>query len=261
MASLRATALLPLAGPVAGQLVDVAVHQLELSLLVQVLADHPLGQLHGQLTHLPPELLERPLALRADLVLGPGHDLPRLVLRLGQEVLAHLVGGLPGLVDDLPGLGAGLPELLLVPPEGGLGVVPGLLGTLQVAADLLGPGPHGLVEAGERVPGQHPEHDDERQAPEDQLARLRQDGVVLFLLGLGGLPLGDHRAEHCVVHRSPYRMKARTNPISARASVKAIPRNIVVRTMPAASGWRAMASMARPTTSPMPIPGPMAARP
>src|SRR5919108_99923 len=146
-------------------------------------------------------------------------------------------------------------------PGQGLGVVPGLLGTLQVAADLLGPGPHGLVEAGERVPGQHPEHDDERQAPEDQLARLRQDGVVLFLLGLGGLPLGDHRAEHCVVHRSPYRMKARTNPISARASVKAIPRNIVVRTMPAASGWRAMASMARPTTSPMPIPGPMAARP
>ena len=29
-----------------------------------------------------------------------------------------------------------------------------------------------------------------------------------------------------------------TNPMRARASVKAMPRNIVVRTMPADSGWR-----------------------
>ena len=35
--------------------------------------------------------------------------------------------------------------------------------------------------------------------------------------------------------------KKTTKPISASASTKAMPRNIVVRTMPAASGWRAMA--------------------
>ncbi len=52
-----------------------------------------------------------------------------------------------------------------------------------------------------------------------------------------------------------------TNPMRASASVNAIPRNIVVRTMPAASGWRAMAVMALPTTIPMPMPGPMAAPP
>ena len=38
-------------------------------------------------------------------------------------------------------------------------------------------------------------------------------------------------------------MNARTNPKRARASVKAMPRNIVVRAMPAASGWRAMADL------------------
>src|SRR4029079_5828213 len=37
----------------------------------------------------------------------------------------------------------------------------------------------------------------------------------------------------------PMRMKT-TKPIRASASVKAMPRNIVVRTMPAASGWRAL---------------------
>src|SRR5262245_23333279 len=56
-------------------------------------------------------------------------------------------------------------------------------------------------------------------------------------------------------------MNDSTNPKSASASVNAMPRNIVVRTVPAASGWRAIAVMAFPTTSPMPMPGPMAAPP
>ena len=56
-------------------------------------------------------------------------------------------------------------------------------------------------------------------------------------------------------------MKARTKPKSASASVKAMPRNMVVRTMPADSGWRAIDEMALPTTRPMPMPGPMAAPP
>jgi hypothetical protein len=38
-----------------------------------------------------------------------------------------------------------------------------------------------------------------------------------------------------------YTKKNRTNPISARASVKAIPKNIVVLTIPAASGCLAIA--------------------
>src|SRR5436305_7531265 len=56
-------------------------------------------------------------------------------------------------------------------------------------------------------------------------------------------------------------VKARTNPNRASASVKAMPRNIVVRATPAASGWRDIAVMALPTTRPIPMPGPMAAPP
>ena len=59
----------------------------------------------------------------------------------------------------------------------------------------------------------------------------------------------------------PEMMNARTKPKSASASVNAMPRNIVVRTVPADSGWRAIAVMALPTTRPMPMPGPMAAPP
>ena len=46
--------------------------------------------------------------------------------------------------------------------------------------------------------------------------------------------MGDVDGEHGAPYR-PSRMKT-TKPISASASVKAMPRNIVVRTMPAASG-------------------------
>src|SRR6266540_5450438 len=56
-------------------------------------------------------------------------------------------------------------------------------------------------------------------------------------------------------------MKDRTNPNRARASIRPMPMNIVPRTRPAASGWRAMASTDLPISTPIPIPGPMAARP
>src|SRR5262245_37293014 len=65
----------------------------------------------------------------------------------------------------------------------------------------------------------------------------------------------------CRDEGQPEMMNASTNPNSASASVNAMPRNIVVRTVPADSGWRAIAVMALPTTRPMPMPGPMAAPP
>ena len=58
-----------------------------------------------------------------------------------------------------------------------------------------------------------------------------------------------------------YTKKNRTNPISASASVKAIPKNIVVLTIPAASGCLAIACTALPSINPIPIPGPIAASP
>src|SRR6266516_4361002 len=56
-------------------------------------------------------------------------------------------------------------------------------------------------------------------------------------------------------------MNDSTNPIRASASIRPMPMNIVPRTRPAASGWRAMASTDFPISTPIPIPGPMAARP
>src|SRR5438132_417658 len=56
-------------------------------------------------------------------------------------------------------------------------------------------------------------------------------------------------------------MNDSTNPIRASASIRPMPMNIVPRTRPAASGWRAMASTDLPIRMPMPMPGPMAARP
>src|SRR5882672_5510778 len=56
-------------------------------------------------------------------------------------------------------------------------------------------------------------------------------------------------------------MNENAMPNSASASIKPIPMNMVVRTWPAYSGWRAMASTDFPIKIPSPIPGPMAARP
>lgn len=59
----------------------------------------------------------------------------------------------------------------------------------------------------------------------------------------------------------PPARKNSTKPNSASASVNAMPKNIVVRTMPAASGCRAIAVIAFPMTYPIPMAGPIAASP
>ena len=46
-----------------------------------------------------------------------------------------------------------------------------------------------------------------------------------------------------------------------RISVNAIPMNMVVCSWLRSSGWRAIDSAVLPTMMPMPMPGPMAARP
>src|SRR4249919_2143728 len=56
-------------------------------------------------------------------------------------------------------------------------------------------------------------------------------------------------------------MNENAMPNSARASINPMPMNIVARTWPAYSGWRAMASTAWPIRTPSPTPGPIAASP
>src|SRR5690606_9678942 len=55
--------------------------------------------------------------------------------------------------------------------------------------------------------------------------------------------------------------KPATRPSSASTSTNATPMNIVARSCPATSGWRAMPSMVLPIRMPRPMPGPIAARP
>ena len=57
------------------------------------------------------------------------------------------------------------------------------------------------------------------------------------------------------------KMNGATRPISASASVSEKPIHMYSEMRPVASGCRAMASIAWPKTRPMPMPGPMAARP
>ena len=55
--------------------------------------------------------------------------------------------------------------------------------------------------------------------------------------------------------------KPAAKPSRPRASMRAAPMNMLVRSAPATSGWRAVPSCVLPTTMPMPMPGPIAARP
>ena len=123
-----------------------------------------------------------------------------------------------------------------------------------------------LLHAREEHPAhQHGEDDEGAEAPGD-LLELGEDRVEVvlgdLLVGLSSSAPAGARNEHVdVAPRSPVtgvrrsvtsaqanlRRMNTTKPISASASVKAMPRNIVVRTMPAASGWRAIASTDLPT--------------
>src|SRR5204863_5405584 len=136
-----------------------------------------------------------------------------------------------------------------------------LLGLVEPTADLGGPVVQALLDARPRHLRQHDEEDREGDSPPDDLVPRRQDRIGGFRL-LCRL-LSEH-GECQQMHGDSYvnlmRMKT-TKPMSASASVKAMPRNIVVRAIPAASGWRAIAVMALPTTMPMPMPGPTAAAP
>src|SRR6185436_6031764 len=85
--------------PAVRDLVDVVPDQLLVVVLVELLADDSAGELHGDLRHLGPELLEHAVALGADLLLRADEDLLRLLLRLRHQVSSELVRRLARLLD------------------------------------------------------------------------------------------------------------------------------------------------------------------
>src|SRR5216683_112418 len=224
-------------------------------LVLQRLTHDPAGQFHRQGAHLGPERVDGLLAVGLDLRLRRVDQ--ALLLRL--PLLAHLGDDpgalLPGLLTEPGRLVPGLGELLLVLLKQPVRLGLRLLGALDAALDFVGALLERLLDPRQQHLGQRAEDDEERDRADDQLGQVGDERVLrsaLRQMQHARLPLGP---------RSQVMKNGTAMPISASASVSAKPIHIYVVIMPAASGWRAIASMAWPKTRPMPMPGPMAARP
>src|SRR6266851_718788 len=224
-------------------------------LVLQRLTHDPAGEFHRQGAHLGPERVDRPPAVGLDLRLRRVH--PALVF--STCLLAHLGDDpgalLPGLLTEPGRLVPGLGELLLVLLKQPVRLGLRLLGALDAALDFVGALLERLLDPRQQHLGQRAEDDEERDRADDQLGQVGDERVLrsaLRQMQHARLPLGP---------RSQVMKNGTAMPISASASVSAKPIHIYVVIMPAASGWRAIASMAWPKTRPMPMPGPMAARP
>src|SRR5215217_8131326 len=237
------------------EVLDVLVDQAQLAVPVQGVADHPGGQLHGEGADLVAELADGLVALGPDGLAGPVQLAAGVGLGLGQQLAADPLSVGPGLVQDPPGLVLGLAQPPPVLLQQLLGLLAVLLGLFELALDV---GPAVLEGLVHRRPD-HPVHDEQQdqegdRAP-DELIRGRQNGVLLVLGRLLGQDVGEWHVP------SYWTTKARAKPNRARASTRARPMNISVRTWPADSGWREMPSTVLPTRKPMPMPGPSVPRP
>src|SRR5215211_1540416 len=237
------------------ELVDVLVDQAQLALPVQGVADHPGGQLDGQGADLVAELADGLVALGADGLAGPLELAVGVGLGLGQQVAPDPLGVGPGLVEDPLGLvlGVAQPPPVLLQQLVGLLALP--LGLLELALDV-GPAVlEGLVDRRPHRPVHEDQQDQEGDRAPDELIGRREDRARLPLGRLLGQDVGKWHVP------SYWTTKARAKPNRARASTRARPMNISVRTWPAASGWREMPSTVLPTRKPMPMPGPRVPRP
>src|SRR6266536_2897402 len=241
---------------VVAELLDVLVDQPELPLAVERVADHPGGELDRQRADLGPQLAHGTVALGPDRLASLGDHPLGLLLGLVHEVPAQPVGVGPALVDDALRLLLGTGQTLAVLPQQLLGLLALALRVLELPFDALGPLLERLVGAREREPPQQGEEHGERDDADDQLVHGGKDRVLR-------LPLrGDERGNGDENLGTPYLIaNASTKPKSASASTKARPMNIVVRTIAAASGCRAIPSSALPIRIPRQMPGPTAPRP
>src|SRR3954452_6606859 len=103
--------------PGASDLVDVVLDELDLGGAVQVLLDDALRELDREIGDLALDVGHRPLGRGADVVRRLRADLGGVHLGPGDQVLAHLLGRLAGLLDDAPGLVARVGQLALVVGE------------------------------------------------------------------------------------------------------------------------------------------------
>jgi hypothetical protein len=242
---------------VGGQLRDEAVDQLVVAGLVHLGADDLAGDVGGQGGDLGAQLLQRTArsasasaAARWRMPAASSSALARM------SAFSRSAWALASSTIWLASLRAS--ERLLVVTTGPLGLGQLGLGLLDAALDRGAPLVQGLVHLREDPAPEDREQDREGDRAPDELGRRRQQLQV----GVGPRPRqpGSMRSGW---HGASLRVddEASTKPSSASASTTAMPMNIVVRTWPAASGWRAMDSIAPLISIPSPMPGPRVPRP
>ena len=145
-------------------------------------ADEPLGQLHRQAADLAAELAHGLLALRGQLLLAALADPRGLLLGLLAQLGPDPVALGAGVVADARRLGPQAGQLLLVLPLERGGLLLGLLGPLEAALDPVGALGVDLLELREDRLGQHPQQQQERDRPDDDLDGVRDEGVDLLAL-------------------------------------------------------------------------------
>ena len=180
-----------------------------LGLLVvgQRLADDAAGEVDGERADLAAQRDERRLALGLDLrVRGRGRRGGlggRGVLRLGDDLLAVLTGG----IADLTGLLARVGELRGVLLERRLGLALGLVGLRDVAFDGLGALVEQLLQPRKRDLPEDEEDDDEADRRPDDVVPRREERVVALSPVFSGER--DKSVEHPVSLRREWRISSR----------------------------------------------------
>jgi len=179
---------------------------------------HPPGHNDGDSAEFGAQLGQDLRTLRLQ-VAGPDPDDPvSFLLRGAARLREDLFPSGAGLCPDPRRVAAGLRQPGGVTRQGLLSVGLNLLGPLNTALDLLGPLGQHRVEPGKHVLSEHDRDNGDTYHRPDDVESFRDQRIVLR--GLGEYRWGVHRHQ---------KMNPATRPISAKASVKAIPRNIVTR--------------------------------
>ena len=229
----------------------------DLGVAVEVVLDDLLGQLDRQLGDPALQVAHRPLGGETDVLRGPGAELGDLAVDRRDALLAHLLGRLPGLLDDLARLVARVGELLAVLVERGLGFDARLLRPFEVVADAVLAVLERLLDRRPGLPRQEPEDDHERDDRPDDLLAFRQDRVLrLDFLGSASEQVQRTRDPPLALGEEEEHETEQGERLGERDTEEHRGSDV-----PCISGWRAIAWIALPTTRPMPMPGPMAAAP
>src|SRR6266571_8879365 len=162
------------------ELLDVAIDQAAVPLVVERLPDHLAGEAESQRRGLGSNLRDRAVALGADLLLRARDHPVRVRLRPRDEVLARLLGVLLRLLHDPVRLLPSRGELLAVLLQQPVRLLAIQLRLFEVPLDLSGARRERGVDPREDVLREDGEDDEERDRAVDQLVGRGQERVLVL---------------------------------------------------------------------------------